>query len=731
MNHPSLAIQPPAIALSNAEIERLNAICQRTLAAQPHLSAWISEIEISAGVKLPFLPIRCFRLMDVSRFSKDERSQTRMTTFRSSGSTQSTRAAHHLGPEGWQAYRQAAIGGFADAAVRLGIPPDTPIVSLVPTPQEWPESSLAAMINFWKESGLDVRYCAIEQDPSALKKLFTENPDPKLIGSCVVFGTSLHLLSVAQWHARQNGRTPFIPAKKIWFFDTGGTKGKTINTNSAELQSLMQNWVESDAQVGFYSEYGMSELSSQAYTLAAPHSGTFKCAPTLRSIVIAPDLSRVSPIHHLGFLAFIDLANEDSWPLIITEDLGLTADCQGRVFQLVGRAPDATIKGCSLNVKSNFRFDLDHGKHTALPQPISASAVSKTRSQRRTLFDGQQLIDKLRGTIWTEPHLDDLRSSLINWRQPSYELAHIERSALADEVIAITASANIPITWLFPAAHAWLMGAQRIDLHLPSVRQEDPVSEMVRAQIVALADAFNHATSREFIRTVDNRLSLHSTAHRALVFGHDETIQTIRFALSTRNRHLPVIGLGHFQNKISLRADDAAERIAETTVRWLGRGCLTPLVGVIPPQWSDSECKKFMGDWVKTSARLLNGKLPKGWTEHHQHTWRTAHRHNLAELKALARIHKVQFEIEESNLAGAVGVILQSDKLSALEESGLAEKLLDWGGCGWLTLARATHSPDAWNSIAEHDPNPGLWDTHQGLRWDQWLLNEKHSSKEG
>ncbi|NBW81952.1 hypothetical protein EBR21_09380, partial [bacterium] len=696
---------------------------------------WLQNVSFGDGVSLPFLPIRCFRTMNVSRYLDHELAASRnIVTFRSSGSTNVTRASHHLGLSGLQSYEKSAVEGFFHAASRLGIPLSCPIISLVPKPEQWPDSSLAKMLAFWSAAGMNVQYIDIESDPGALKDSFSRQTAKETPDEIVIFGTSLHLLTIAQWQSEHNLGRPFIFARKVWFFDTGGTKGRTQHTSPAALQAMMRSWTAPECATEFLSEYGMCELSSQAYSLEANRNGSFHCSPTLRSVILDTDLkSPVSP-GKAGFLAFVDLANVDSWPFIITEDIAQHLDSSSRVFQLLGRAPDATVKGCSLNVRANFRFDLKQVNNPKEKDSPSSKDVgsgmngnSSNGVQTRSLFEGEDLLTSLRGNTWTNKAIENLRSSFAQWRNRELEDELTSESALRGKSIAVTASANIPVTWLFPAVHAWLMGAQAVDIFLPSPRQDDPVSNLVREQIQTLADSFNACTQVDFVRIHNHRLPMETTADQVLVFGHDETLKAIRTAFYYAEKQTRLVGFGHFQNAIKLRDDDTAHGIAKITSSWLGRGCLTPLFAIVPEQWSSSKLQNFVDDWSANAAMEMSSSLPADWQDYQRRQFAFAHRHNLAELKATTLLHSIPLRIVESSASAIVGLDFEGFRLESLPSSTLDDKILDWGGCGWLSFLKPSQLTDRLRDVACETSSPGLWDLHQGKFWRDWL-NDKKSS---
>lgn len=725
MNTPEMANPTLDIALSSAGLAALLDQCQRVIAAKPDIARWLRHIPVASGLSLPFLPIRCFRLFNVSVFSDDELRTTEKQVFLSSGSTNETRAKHILGASGWASYARSSVDGYLDAARRLGIPESTPIVSLVPNRSRWPDSSLAAMVSFWQDHGLEVHYADVESDPSAPAKLF-ENSGP-LAGrnSCVIFGTTLHHLTVAQWHDSQNAGKGFIPAGDVWFFDTGGTKGRTVSTSQGAIHSAMKSWLTEPRFVSYLSEYGMCELSSQAYSLQSVHDGSFRCAPSLRVLTARSDLQSVANPQEKGFLAFIDAANTDSWPFILTEDIGEQTDGTAMNFKLHGRAPDATVKGCSLNVRSNFRFDLsDNSRAVRGPRSDSAASVktsdgAKNKPKKRGLFGPELLLEKLaHGEHWDGPAREDLAASLSGWNNPAAEKEILDDQKLLGKTIAVIASANVPVTWLFPAAVAWMSGAAAMHLYLPSVRQEDPLSSLIRSQIASLADAFNRCTDLNFINIHDNRMPSVCDSDLLLVFGNDTTVRTIGELASKTKGAAKVTGLGHFQNTIRIAADTDAADLAQTACRWFGRGCLTPLIAVVPETWTAAQRVDFAEKWVKQAASLMADKLKPAANPYQGFS----HRHNLAEFESVcAAAGWTNVSVRSDTEAGVVCVNLHGIPASELENSELSRKLPEWGGCGWLTITSESDICSSWATLPCENPTPALWDPHQGKLWTEWL----------
>jgi hypothetical protein len=132
----------------------------------------------------------------------------------------------------------------------------------------------------------------------------------------------------------------------IIVMETGGMKGRRKESTRQEVHHEICA-AFGVAQV--HSEYGMTELLSQAY---APESGVFKPAPTMR--VFTTELNDpfcVLQGSQTGILNITDLANLDTIAFIATEDLGKVTETSTSQFEVLGRADIAEIRGCNLMVE--------------------------------------------------------------------------------------------------------------------------------------------------------------------------------------------------------------------------------------------------------------------------------------------------------------------------------------------------------------------------------------------
>ena len=129
--------------------------------------------------------------------------------------------------------------------------------------------------------------------------------------------------------------------------ETGGYKGRSRTLPKPELHALITEWLGIPA-AAIICEYGMSELSSQAYDWAMGGDGqerVFHFPPWARAQIISPETGREVGEGETGLIRVFDLANVRSVMAIQTEDLGIR---RGGGSELLGRAAMSETRGCSL-----------------------------------------------------------------------------------------------------------------------------------------------------------------------------------------------------------------------------------------------------------------------------------------------------------------------------------------------------------------------------------------------
>jgi acyl-CoA synthetase (AMP-forming)/AMP-acid ligase II len=150
----------------------------------------------------------------------------------------------------------------------------------------------------------------------------------------MLWGVSFALLDLAE-----KGKIDLSGALII---ETGGMKGQREELIRADLHARLKNAFGCSE---IHSEYGMAELTSQAYMM----TGRFNTPPWMKVVIrdINDPFDKM-PVGRVGGLNVIDLANVHSCAFIETQDLG-EVDEQG-TFQVLGRIDNSDVRGCNLMI---------------------------------------------------------------------------------------------------------------------------------------------------------------------------------------------------------------------------------------------------------------------------------------------------------------------------------------------------------------------------------------------
>ena len=125
--------------------------------------------------------------------------------------------------------------------------------------------------------------------------------------------------------------------------ETGGMKGRRKEIIRQELHTILKNGFSVDK---IHSEYGMTELLSQAYSKG---NGVFETPPWMQILIRdTEDALTINTTEKNGGINVIDLANYNSCSFIATQDLGKTYI--NGTFEIVGRFDNSDIRGCNLMV---------------------------------------------------------------------------------------------------------------------------------------------------------------------------------------------------------------------------------------------------------------------------------------------------------------------------------------------------------------------------------------------
>ena len=284
---------------------------------------YIHASDVKTLNDIPFLPIQFFKTHEI--LSSND---TVKATFTSSGTT-GTATSKHLVTD-LSIYKESFTRGFE---LFYGPVEDFVILALLPSYLEREGSSLIYMVDAMikaskhKESGFYLNN--ISELKETLIRLDSEGKKVLLIG------VSFALLDLVETYNFQ--------LKNTIIMETGGMKGRR--------KELIREELHAQLKAGFgvntiHSEYGMTELLSQAYSQG---NGIFKCPDWMRVLVRdTEDALNILPENKVGGLNIIDLANINSCAFIATQDLG-SVNKNGS-FEVIGRFDNSDIRGCNLMV---------------------------------------------------------------------------------------------------------------------------------------------------------------------------------------------------------------------------------------------------------------------------------------------------------------------------------------------------------------------------------------------
>jgi len=276
---------------------------------------------VSSIKDIPFLPISFFRTHKILADHLEVRK-----TFLSSGSTSSIRSKHHI--HKLQLYESAVEQGWIEF---YGDQTDYCFIAMLPGYGDKQTSSLSYMADFLIKRSTDNNSGFYLENGQQVLELLTHNEAN--YKSTVLLGVTYALLDFAKNHPIQLANTTIL--------ETGGMKGNRKELPKKEVHQLL---AKSFGLTNIGSEYGMTEMQSQAYSTSG---GLFTPSSTLqiRTTEIQDALS-FTDLGEIGVINVIDLANLYSCSFIATEDLGILYE-DGN-FELRGRAANADIRGCNL-----------------------------------------------------------------------------------------------------------------------------------------------------------------------------------------------------------------------------------------------------------------------------------------------------------------------------------------------------------------------------------------------
>ncbi|MBC5840219.1 acyl transferase [Flavobacterium sp. F-380] len=281
----------------------------------------VSKVKLLS--QIPFLPIQFFKSHQVV-----SNTNAIQQTFTSSGTTGMITSKHLVTDT--SLYEESYQKGFSEF---YGNIEDYVILALLPSYLEREGSSLIYMVeDLIKCSNRSESGFYLHDHDELIKNLIALDQSGQNV---ILIGVTYALLDLIEKHQFQLQNTIIM--------ETGGMKGKRKEMIREELH---QQLCAGFGVTVIHSEYGMTELLSQAYSLG---EGIFEC-PTWMQIIVRDTEDALTYIPHgkTGGINVIDLANLNSCSFIATQDLG--KKITNNSFEILGRFDNSDIRGCNLMV---------------------------------------------------------------------------------------------------------------------------------------------------------------------------------------------------------------------------------------------------------------------------------------------------------------------------------------------------------------------------------------------
>jgi hypothetical protein len=270
--------------------------------------------------QIPFLPISFFKTQEVvcGRFEPE-------AVFESSGTTQTINSRHYI--KDLSLYQKSFLQGFE---LFYGPVKDWCILALLPSYLERKNSSLVMMADVLIKLSANKHSGFYLYNHEELFRLLEKLE--KAGQKTLLLGVSFALLDFAEKYT--------LPLNHTIVMETGGMKGRREELTREQVHFIIK---KSFGVANVHSEYGMTELLSQAYSKA---DGVFNCPPWMKIVLRDEDDPFAISGSGTGVINIIDLANIYSCSFIASDDAGrLHADGS---FEVLGRLDHSDIRGCSL-----------------------------------------------------------------------------------------------------------------------------------------------------------------------------------------------------------------------------------------------------------------------------------------------------------------------------------------------------------------------------------------------
>lgn len=282
----------------------------------------ISPDKIQSIYKIPFLPVEFFKTQKVVTGQWKEE-----MVFESSGTTGQQRSRHYI--QNVRVYHEICQRAFE---MFYGPVREFHFLALLPSYLERGNSSLVSMMDHFIQQGSAYSGFYLSDYDRLVHRLKKLKDGDKPV---LLIGVSFALLDLAEQYE--------LDLKNVFVMETGGMKGRRKELVRDELHTILMDKFRVRS---IHSEYGMTELMSQAY---AKKDGQLGPPPWMKILLRDPnDPFNISPDRESGGINIIDLANWHSCAFLETRDIGRLKE--NDIFNILGRLDNSDIRGCNLMV---------------------------------------------------------------------------------------------------------------------------------------------------------------------------------------------------------------------------------------------------------------------------------------------------------------------------------------------------------------------------------------------
>jgi hypothetical protein len=283
----------------------------------------LAGLDMKNPGSFPYLPVSFFKNHRITCFKEEPEKK-----FLSSSTTGKGQSIHHV--KSLKIYEASYRESFRQF---YGDPGDLCFLALLPGYMEREGSSLIYMVNDLITQSRDKDSGFFLNNHEALYHLLLKKAEQGK--KSVLLGVSHALLDFCEKYT--------LPPNELVIMETGGMKGRRKEIIREELHSMLSSRLGVEK---IHSEYGMTELMSQAYSQG---NGRFFCPPWMKVVIKEEDNPfSADLLEKRGRICIIDLANVFSCSFIETEDLGI-AYADGS-FEVLGRLDFSETRGCNVLV---------------------------------------------------------------------------------------------------------------------------------------------------------------------------------------------------------------------------------------------------------------------------------------------------------------------------------------------------------------------------------------------